>query len=487
MPIDPLTNELHRRMSQPQRHRLLQGYPMAPLMRPAARLPHPLDEPAWSAQARDPSRPLLVGVLPHASCNPSVQGCGFCTFPHERFERSQVSATASAVASEIASTVLRHPDLAARDVRGVYLGGGTANLTPPEDLAALLSSLSRSFSLAGAEISLEGAPRYFLTREARCLDLLEEIPARHRRISMGVQTFDEIWLERMGRLHFGLADAVEEAIAEAHRRGMTASIDLLFDLPGQSLPQSEADLERAIAMGVDQICLYNLVLSEDLGTVWAKDPDLLAARIPTREGCERWLSLRALLLDRGYVQTTLTNFERADLPEDKRFFYELASFTPDRYDAIGFGPHAISTLASRDGTRALKWVNAGGSKPYLSALAQGAHPVETRFLYAREDLALLHLTRGLAALAIDRRALTERLGADPFEILPGGIETLSLLARAGLVDADSSRVALTPAGMFYADTVTGLLAHARVRSLRGRDPDDDDDDDDRDNRRRSMG
>jgi hypothetical protein len=30
-----------------------------------------------------PHRPLLVGVLPHAFCNPKIAGCGFCTFPHE--------------------------------------------------------------------------------------------------------------------------------------------------------------------------------------------------------------------------------------------------------------------------------------------------------------------------------------------------------------------------------------------------------------------
>ena len=103
---------LNRRMSGPQRHRLLQGYPMPPLMVEYDR------SRAFEPTLLDDSRPLIVGVLPHASCNPSVKGCGYCTFPHEEFQVTSVRQTVRAVAREISHTKSGH-----RRVDALYLGG----------------------------------------------------------------------------------------------------------------------------------------------------------------------------------------------------------------------------------------------------------------------------------------------------------------------------------------------------------------------------
>ena len=54
-----------------------------------------------------------------------------------------------------------------------------------------------------------------------------------------------------------------------------------------------------------------------------------------------WLDLRQRLLAHGFVQTTLTYFEREDIHQtDRRFIYEEAGFNPEVYDALGFGPPA---------------------------------------------------------------------------------------------------------------------------------------------------
>lgn len=467
--------ELERRMAQPQRHRLLQGYPMAPLLEPHA---EPL--PPLASLPRDEARPLLVGVLPHASCNPSVRGCGFCTFPHEPFEKSQVLRTVDAVCREVAHLTEQAPDLARREVHAVYLGGGTANLTPPEALSALLRQLATSFDLARAELTLEGVPRYFLVRDAASLDLLAQTEVRHRRISMGVQSFDPAWLARMGRAAFGDAALVAEVVQAAHARQMTASVDLLYNLPGQPIEHALADVRQAIEMGLDQICIYNLVLTADLGTQWSKDRSLLRATRAPAQGCETWRTLREELLARGYVQTTLTNFERGDLPLDQRFAYERCSFDPATFDAIGFGPAAISTFTTPDRQSALKWINRGNSRDYVLAMAPGPERMdatERSFRYTLEDLHLLHLTRNLSALSVDRARYLGFFGVDPIEWLA---EIASTLERAGLIEVSAERLSLTPEGMFYADSVAGLMAWRRVSALRLEQ-------DDREARKSSMG
>lgn len=419
---------------------------MAPLMPPA-----PPETDPFRGLELDPSRPLLIGVLPHTFCNPKVGGCGFCTFPHEKFGREPMRRTLSRVAREIEDV---SPSLAPRDVKAIYIGGGTANLTPPEDLAHLCALLASRFDVSRAELTLEGVPAYFLLRDEALLGVLERAPVGHRRISMGVQTFDEEWLKRMGRDAFGNRSTFERVIAGAHRRGFTVSADLLFNLPGTTVEHSLADIRAAVESGFDQICIYNLVLTEDLDTEWARDRNLVNSMPRGAQSKETWRALREALLENGYVQTTLTNFER-----EPRFAYERASFDPGTHDGIGFGPGAISTFTSRSRSHAAKWINAGRSETY----AESRNPIASIFNYETDDLKLLHVTRNLSRLSIDAAAYERFFGTS---LTVDFTEALGALEIAGLVRWRDTSLDLTPEGMFYADAVAGLLSHRRVSMLR---------------------
>ena len=150
--------------------------------------------------------------------------------------------------------------------------------------------------------------------------------------------------------------------------------------------------DLAIEIGFDQICPYNLVLTAGLGTPWARDAAHVLAMPTTTTACKTWLAVRAHLLENGYVQTTLTNFERADIVQTARHFaYERASFDPATRDGLGFGPGAISTFTSSDRRRACKWINADTSEAFTRAMRDRDAAVTRRFDYAGVDLLLLHL------------------------------------------------------------------------------------------------
>ncbi|MGE0788145.1 MAG: radical SAM protein [Sandaracinaceae bacterium] len=462
---DPMIRELERRLARPQRHRLLQGYPMAPLSTPLEGPRDPLAD-----LVDDPDRALLVGVMPHTFCTPKVEGCGFCTFPHERYAGALLRRSVDAVEREIDATLARHPWLAERRVEAVYFGGGTANLLPPDQLDRLLAALGRGFDLAQSELSLEGVPRFFAVRRFALLDVLERAPVRHRRISMGVQTFDPSWIERMGRDAFGDRAEVERLVIEAHRRGLTASADLLFNLPGATVDHALDDVRQAIELGLDQVCVYNLVLTADLDTRWAREPSLVA-RMPSPEvALVTWLAVREALLGAGYVQTTLTNFERVDVARTaRRFVYEAASFDPARHDAIGFGPGGISTFTYDDprggGARlARKWMNAGLSSAFADAIEADEPAASSVFDYSPRDLRLLHVTRNLSGLGIDRDRYAAFFGT---ELEADYAAPLGAAMDRGLLVEVGRRIEPTPPGMFYADAVAGSFAAARVSELRG--------------------
>src|SRR4029077_6834848 len=116
----------------------------------------------------------------------------------------------------------------------------------------LCRRLHSAFDLSGAEVTLEGVPAYFVKRRPLLVEILrEELPARHYRLSMGIQTFDEEQLRHMGRLAFGTPATFREVVELGHRLGLTVSADLLFNLPGQTLEQMQSDLEQAMQIGLD--------------------------------------------------------------------------------------------------------------------------------------------------------------------------------------------------------------------------------------------
>ena len=293
--------ELRRRMRMPQRHRLLYGYPQAAAMpRRIASSEFPFRDIELGSNGETG---LLVGVLPHPFCNPAVSGCGFCTFPHEIFNAPAADKVVDAVIREIKGRVRKRWMRRRRRVTALYFGGGTANLTPPEPFRALCRALVRAFDLTGAEVTLEGVPAYFLNRQPLLVDILrEEIPARHFRLSMGIQTFDANWLDRMGRRGFGTPETFQTVVEMAHARGFTIGADLLFNLPGQSLDQMKSDIARAIGIGIDHLGLYHLVMFDGLGTPWSKDPQLVASVPSNEQACDNWLALRSDLLEQDFTK-----------------------------------------------------------------------------------------------------------------------------------------------------------------------------------------
>jgi oxygen-independent coproporphyrinogen-3 oxidase len=460
-------DELARRVALPQRHRLLQGYPMLPLMR--------RDQPgfdpvgldgtlAWDPDTQretrsawirhDASRPLIVGVLPHTQCNPRVAGCGFCTFPHDQYDKGLLTGTVDSVAEYARLVFDAYPELTKRRVDAVYFGGATANLTPARALSKLAKVLTEHLDFRHAEVTLEGVPSLFRSLLSGPFDALLDVPARHRRISMGVQTFDPAWIARMGRQSFGDYRTVAAVVEKAHRHGLTASGDFLVNLPGQPRADMLRDMARAEASGLDQVCVYHLVLTKGSGVSWSEDEDLMASLPDNATACDNWLAARGWLLEHGFVQTTLTNFERAGVhATERRFVYEEHSFSPERYDALGLGPTAISTFVDLEARRAVKHVRGKKAMPGDDLF----------FAYEDEDLRLLYLTRTLARLTIDRHTYERIFGAD---LTAHFGEALHAVVDAKLATMDKEAVRLTPLGMFFADSVAGLLAWPRVEALR---------------------
>jgi oxygen-independent coproporphyrinogen-3 oxidase len=246
--------------------------------------------------------------------------------------------------------------------------------------------------------------------------------------------------------------------------GYSVSGDLLFNLPGQTQADMQRDVTQALALGLDHLCLYHLVMFDGLGTEWSRDPALLAQLPSNPEACANWLALREFVLSNGYRQTTLTNFERSEVySTDNRFLYEESVLSPGQNDWLGFGPSAISLFLDRDVDRALKLLNPESSAHYLQSLDGGSNAWSHYFSYSPRDVKILYLTRSIARLAIDRGEYAHLFQADPLSDF--SLEFAPLLAR-GLLAISNGTIVVTPPGMFFADTAAGLLAWRQVKYQR---------------------
>lgn len=161
---------------------------------------------------------------------------------------------------------LKIPLLNGRKLICVYIGGGTPSLCEPK-LWSLLFEKIGPYLADGAEISLEANPGTI------DLALLKELRAvGFNRISIGVQSFNDQALKRLGRIHNG-----EEAISackNAQKAGFyNYNLDIMHGLPRQDVALAISDLKTALQMESTHLSWYELTLEE--GTVFGDHPPVL--------------------------------------------------------------------------------------------------------------------------------------------------------------------------------------------------------------------
>jgi putative oxygen-independent coproporphyrinogen III oxidase len=147
------------------------------------------------------------------------------------------------------------PRIWGRTVENIFIGGGTPSLFSAASIDRLLSGIHARMRVAPqAEITLEANPGAVDAERFAGF-----VTAGVNRLSIGVQSFDNDSLRRIGRIHDG--DAARHAVQGALDSGASkVNVDLMFALPGQSVEQSINDVQRALSFGVQHVSLYQLTL-----------------------------------------------------------------------------------------------------------------------------------------------------------------------------------------------------------------------------------
>ena len=182
--------------------------------------------------------PEPVGLYVHIPfCRSKCAYCDFVSYPGMTDVWPHYL---EALVSEIAAMAPLRP-------RTLYIGGGTPTAWPVEYLEAVIAAARLAGLPETAEVTVEANPG---TVSAEALQRLWH--AGCNRLSIGVQSTFERSLRLLGRIH-SFEDA-RAAVRWARRAGFgNVSIDLIYGLPGQSESEWLADLERAVALGVEHL------------------------------------------------------------------------------------------------------------------------------------------------------------------------------------------------------------------------------------------
>jgi oxygen-independent coproporphyrinogen-3 oxidase len=275
----------------------------------------------------------------------------------------------------------------------IYLGGGTPALLAPESLARIIDAIRAAFSVDGpVEITLEVNPS---TLER---DRLPEFRALGvNRVSVGVQSFDDEVLKRLGRAH--RVKEAHQTLAACRAAGFQAiSLDLIFAAPGQRLAGVEADLARALEFGPDHVSTYELTIES--GTPFALAASRGQLSLPDEgEAIAMMETLEDRLRAGGFVRYEISNYAHPGFQavHNRRYW--------ERQPVLGLGVGAFSTeprsAAAPFGARRS---NVRDLRTYLDRIAQqrptAAGPTEVFDAdTARGEAAFLGLrgSRGLLA------------------------------------------------------------------------------------------
>ena len=134
------------------------------------------------------------------------------------------------------------PQAAQHLVDTVYFGGGTPSYLGEKRLVKLLKAVKKHYHVdPHAEITLEANPDS--AGDWKALRALRR--AGFNRISLGVQSTDDVCLQALGRIHTW--QQVQEAVAACRRAKFPdVSLDLIYGLPGQTMEQWEKTLSDAL-------------------------------------------------------------------------------------------------------------------------------------------------------------------------------------------------------------------------------------------------
>jgi oxygen-independent coproporphyrinogen-3 oxidase len=357
--------------------------------------------------------------------------CSYCDFYSFVGSAEEILAYPDLLTSQLAICA-EHDHL--QPIETIYFGGGTPSLLSPAAIETLLNQAHKNFAVvSNAEITLEVNPGTVTYEQ-----FAGYRSAGVNRLSLGLQSCSDQQLASLGRLH-DHQDGLN-AIDGLRRAGFdNLSLDLMFALPGQTLPDLDQELRTYLALSPEHLSCYGLTaepmtpLREQVekGLTELPDEDFYA---------EAFLLIHDRLTAAGYEHYEIANYAKQGL----RCKHNEAYWQRKPYLGVGAGAHSFH--ADGWGSR---WQVPNDLKGYQKAIAQGRRPEVLLESFDRQsalkETIYLALRTGSGLLDTD---LQSNFNCSLREAFPDAVERCS-----NWLNHEAGRWTLTPHGWLIFDNL----------------------------------
>jgi putative oxygen-independent coproporphyrinogen III oxidase len=352
--------------------------------------------------------------------------CPYCAFYKDLLDRSRTNQFCEAILRELEQCQLHRQTghcCCLHTPSTIYFGGGTPTALSIAQLELLLRGFHERLDLSElVEWTIEANPGSVSARKAAVLKKFGV-----NRISLGVQSWDGELLKLLGREHN--APQAEESFRILRTAGFTnINVDLMFGLPGQTVEQWRASLEKTVAFQPEHISTYCLTYEEDTEFF------LRHARGEFRQDsdadAEFFEMTMAILEDAGYEHYEISNYARPGFESVHNRAYWLGE------NYLGIGPSAVSTISMQ------RWQNVCDYRAYIDRVLSGQSP----------GASMENLTHEMKRIERIALSLRTRDGVPASEVTAFAEKTAELIALE-LLRESHDKLVLTPKGKALADSV----------------------------------
>ncbi|MCE7537142.1 radical SAM family heme chaperone HemW [Aliivibrio fischeri] len=286
-----------------------------------------------------------------------IQKCPYCDFNSHALKAEIPEAQYISALIDDLDTDLARYDMQSepRKLHSIFIGGGTPSLITAPEIKRLLSEVEKRLPFADdIEITMEANPG---TVEAG--RFVEYRQAGVNRISIGVQSFQQEKLEKLGRIH-GKDEAIRAAHLAHEAQLNSFNLDLMHGLPNQSIEDALSDLQQAIDLNPPHLSWYQLTIEPN--TVFYYKPPTLPDDDDLWDIFEQG---HQMLAKAGYVQYEISGYSKVGY----QCRHNLNYWRFGDYLGIGCGAHGKLSFADGRIVRTTKIKHPRGfldlTKPYL--------------------------------------------------------------------------------------------------------------------------
>ncbi|MDM8567032.1 radical SAM family heme chaperone HemW [Candidatus Halobeggiatoa sp. HSG11] len=317
-----------------------------------------------------------------------------------------------------------------RNINSIFIGGGTPSVLSNEAISELLSKI-KTYLLINktAEITMEVNPG--------TADKLQGFnTAGINRLSLGIQSFNDIFLQNLGRIH-GCIESIQ-AIKTAQQIGFNnINLDLMFGLPGQTVTDALKDLQIAISHQPSHISWYQLTIEPNT-YFYNKMPKFL----PDDELLwEIQIAGQKYLAAQGYKQYEVSAYAKSGYQCQHNFNYWKFG------DYLGIGAGAHSKITNDNGITRF-------SKPsHPNTYLQSTAKIELKTL-TNEDIILEFMMNALRLLeGFTEAEFTNNTGLDMSYIK----KPLQQALKKGWLQQNNQHISTTETGMRFLNCVLEMF------------------------------